>query len=68
MKCTQRFANRAFSLPDVASGYANYWTKRTFYGKGSTVNKRADTNMAVVSLFWDTDIADVTLSENALQD
>ena len=27
-----------------------------------------DTNMAAVSLFWDTDLVDVTSSENALQD
>ena len=27
-----------------------------------------DTYMAVVSLFWDSDMVDVTLSENALQD
>ena len=27
-----------------------------------------DKNMAVISLFWDTDMADVTFSENALQD
>ena len=54
----------------MANRYANYWKNERFMEKVQQSNKGLvwDTNMAAVSLFWDTDIADVISSENAPQD
>ena len=64
-------SHRSFSCTHVVSSYANLLQKRESLYIRKKLNSHptglvCNTNMAAVSLFWDTDMADLTSCENAL--